>query len=97
MADLSGQVPKRCQNGAMANITLKDVPEDLHQRLRAAAVETGRSLNKMILALLESAVGPHKSDRLVLLDRIRARRSKLHRFLDDTSLEEAIEDGRACR
>jgi hypothetical protein len=51
----------------------------------------------MILALLETAVGPHKSDRLVLLDRIRARRSKLHRFLDDTSLEEAIEEGRACR
>jgi plasmid stability protein len=81
----------------MANITLKDVPDDLHERLRAAAVETGRSLNKMILALLETAVGPHKSDRLVLLDRIRARRSKLHRFLDDTSLEEAIDEGRACR
>jgi len=31
----------------------------------------------------------------VLLDRIRARRSKLQRFLDDTSLEEAIEEGRA--
>ena len=79
----------------MANITLKDVPEDLHQRLRAAAVETGRSLNKMILTLLETAVGPYKSDRLVLLDRIRARRSKLHRFMDDASLKEAIEEGRA--
>jgi plasmid stability protein len=40
----------------MANITLKDVPDDLHQCLRAAAVETGRSLNKMILTLLEKAV-----------------------------------------
>ena len=40
----------------MANITLKDVPDDLHQRLRAAAVETGRSLNKLILTLLETAV-----------------------------------------
>jgi hypothetical protein len=79
----------------MANITLKDVPDDLHQRLRAAAVGTGRSLNKMILTLLETAVGPYKSDRLVLLDRIRTRRSKLHRFMDDASLEEAIEEGRA--
>ena len=79
----------------MANITLKDVPDDLHQRLRAAAVETGRSLNKMILTLLETAVGPHKSDRLVLLDRIRARRSKLHHLVGDASLEEAIEEGRA--
>ena len=60
-----------------------------------AAVETGRSLNKMILTLLETAVGPHKSDRLVLLDRIRARRSTLHHLVDDASLEEAIEEGRA--
>jgi hypothetical protein len=49
----------------------------------------------MILALLETAVGAHKSDRLVLLDRIRARRSKLHHLVDDASLEEAIEEGRA--
>lgn len=79
----------------MANITLEDVLDDLHHRLRAAAVGTGRSLNKMILALLETAVGPHKSDRLVLLDRIRTRRSKLHSLVDDASLEEAIEKGRA--
>lgn len=79
----------------MANITLKDVPDDLHQRLRAAAEETGRSLNKMILTLLETAVWPHKSDRLVLLDRIRARRSKLHYLVDDASLQKAIEERRA--
>ena len=79
----------------MANITLKDVPDDLHERLRAAAQETGRSLNKMILMLLERAVGPCKSDRLVLLDRIRAHRSTLHLFVDDGGLAEAIEEGRA--
>jgi hypothetical protein len=79
----------------MANITLKDMPDDLHKRLRAAAEETGRSLNKMILVLLETAIGPHKSDRLVLLDRIRARRSTLRCFVNDATLEEAIEEGRA--
>jgi hypothetical protein len=63
--------------------------------LRAAAQETGRSLNKMILMLLERAVGPRKSDRLVLLDRIRAHRSTLHLFVDDAGLAEAIEEGRA--
>lgn len=79
----------------MANITLKDVPEDLHARLRAVAHETGRSLNKMILTLLDRSVGPSRSDRLELLDRIRARRATIHPFVDDTSLDEAIEEGRA--
>ena len=79
----------------MANITLKDVPHDLHERLRAAAQETGRSLNKMILTLLERAVSPRKSDRTLLLDRIRSRRSTLHHVVDDRGLEEAIEEGRS--
>lgn len=37
----------------MANITLKDVPEDLHARLKEAAVAEGRSLNKEILVRLK--------------------------------------------
>ena len=79
----------------MTNITLKDVPEDLHARLREIARETGRSLNKMILMLLDRSVGPRRSDRLELLDRIQARRTTLRPFVDDAGLEDAIDEGRA--
>jgi len=79
----------------MANITLKDVPEDLHARLRAVARETGRSLNKMILTLLDRSMGSGRSDRLELLDRIRSRRVTLRPFVDDAGVEAAIDEGRA--
>jgi antitoxin FitA len=78
----------------MANITLKDVPDDLHERLRAAAEASGRSLNKLILTTLERSLGPRRIDRLDLIERIQNRRATMDRVLDDALLEEAIREGR---
>jgi plasmid stability protein len=39
---------------AMLNMTLKNIPTALHQRLKARAESNHRSLNREILALLES-------------------------------------------
>lgn len=77
------------------NITLKDVPDSLHQRLREAAEESGRSLNKLILHTLERAFCAHKSDRSLLMERIRRRRNEMKVSIDDRSLADAIEDGRS--
>ena len=76
------------------NITVKDVPEELHERLRSVAEATGRSMNKLILITLERAIMPQKSDRLVLMQRIRTRRAGMSVLLDDHGLEAAIKDGR---
>ncbi len=77
------------------NMTLKDVPESLHQRLREAAEESGRSLNKLILFTLERAFCAHKSDRRALMERIGRRRNGMSVWLEDRSLERAIEEGRS--
>jgi len=37
----------------MLNLTLKNIPADLHQRLKMRAESNRRSLNREILALLE--------------------------------------------
>ena len=86
---------KWCHIGAVMNITIKEVPEDLHERLREAAGRTGRSMNKLILHTLEKAVSPRKVDRVELLDRIRRRRAGMAIWIDDHSLHDAIHDGRA--
>ena len=39
---------------AMPNLTLKNIPAGLHQRLKARAEANRRSLNREILALLEA-------------------------------------------
>ena len=42
----------------MASILIKDIPTELHERLRQAALRDHRSLNKEVIALLEEALGP---------------------------------------
>jgi plasmid stability protein len=76
------------------NITLKDIPKDLHERLRATADRAGRSLNKQILFTLERAVSPKKTNRVALLKRIQWRRGEMSHWIDDESLQDAINDGR---
>ena len=44
----------------MATVTLKNVPEDLLDRLRKLATTERRSLNQQILYLLESAEDPEE-------------------------------------
>lgn len=77
------------------NITVKDVPEELHRRLREAADQSGRSLNKMILFALEQSFAPRRVDRGPLVGRIRRRREGMGVWLEDDSLRAAIDEGRA--
>ncbi len=76
------------------NVTVQDVPSDLHERLRSVADETGSSLNKVILIILERALFPRKINRADLLTRIRARRGCMSIVLDDSGLNTAIEEDR---
>ena len=76
------------------NITLKDVPQDLHERLRQIADQSGRSLNKLILYTLEQSVRPQKIDRHGLLSRIKRRRAGMSAWLEDDALRAAIQQGR---
>ncbi len=47
----------------MASILIKDVPLDLHERLREAAARDHRSVNKEVIALLEMALDGAALDR----------------------------------
>ena len=76
------------------NITLKDVPDALHRRLRKLADQSGRSLNKMILFTLEQSVQPRRVDRAALVGRIQKRRNRIDAWLEDEPLRTAIQEGR---
>jgi antitoxin FitA len=55
----------------MANVQIRDVPDDLHRRLKAQAAMSGQSLNEFLLARVgEIARTPSVSE---LAGRIRAR------------------------
>jgi hypothetical protein len=76
------------------NITLKDVPNGLHRRLRKLADQSGRSLNKLILFTLEQSVQPRRVDRAALVGRIQKRRNLMDAWLEDEPLRTAIQEGR---
>jgi len=39
----------------MASITIKDIPEDIHKKMKRIAFYEGRSLNKQIILLMKKA------------------------------------------
>ena len=56
----------------MSTITLKDIPPVIHQTLKSRAKAHGRSLNKEILATLETTLQSTRLDAGSLLTRARA-------------------------
>jgi antitoxin FitA len=79
----------------MASITLKNIPEPLYDRLKAAAARNRRSLNGEAIARLERSLGLAPVDADALLARARAVREQAPLpYLTDDALRAAREEGR---
>lgn len=81
----------------MPTITLKNVPDELHRRLKDRAERHHRSLNREAIRCLEEAVADEWIEEEALLARIRANRARMVErgvWLTEESLREAIEEGR---
>lgn len=79
----------------MANITLKNVPDPLYERLKEVAAQRRRSLNSEIIVRLERSLGAAPVDAEALLARTRAVRERLQvPYLTDDALREARDEGR---
>ncbi|MCC5835749.1 MAG: Arc family DNA-binding protein [Opitutales bacterium] len=76
------------------NITLKEIPDELHQKLRQRAETHGRSLNKEVLSILEMTVNPVRKSSQDLLRQISDRRDKMAHVVKDEELKGIIEEGR---
>jgi len=59
------------------NLTLKNVPDEVYERLKAAASQHRRSLNREAIVLLESALLNVRTDPAERLARARALRAGL--------------------
>ncbi len=70
----------------MASITLKDIPPDLHARLRVAADKNHRSMQREIIACLEAATARVYTSKTEMLEEAAKLRKKLpfvdHRIAD---------------
>jgi plasmid stability protein len=78
----------------MASVTVKDLPEKLHRRLKARALQHRRSLNSEIIACLEAAAAPQKLDPDALLARAASLRGRVGGRLTDADLAALRNAGR---
>jgi plasmid stability protein len=46
----------------MASILIKDIPPELHERLREAAIRDHRSMSKEVIALIEAALAERTTE-----------------------------------
>lgn len=58
----------------MATLHVRNVPDELYDRLRLQAEEKNRSLSAEVIILLDSALETNRQKQTEILDRIRRRR-----------------------
>ena len=79
----------------MATLTIKNVPADLHERLKQRARQNRRSLNNEIIALLEQAfLRPDPENTEMLIHEIDQFNTQLGRTLDANVIARAKREGR---
>jgi plasmid stability protein len=78
----------------MPTLTLKDVPPEVHRRLKARAVRNRRSLNREAIECLRAATHAAPIDPETLLAKARALREQVSGHLTQRDLEVAKRAGR---
>jgi plasmid stability protein len=78
----------------MAAITLKNIPEALHQALKQRALSRRRSLNLEVIECLERVLFGKPMDVPAYLERVRRLRAATPGQIDDEFIREARETGR---
>jgi plasmid stability protein len=79
----------------MISVTLKNLPSDLHARLKERARLHQRSLNSELIACIRAAVTSEKVNADELLATARSLRSRVVGRLTDRTLARAKRQGRA--
>ena len=79
----------------MATLTIKNIPDELHARLKRSAVQHRRSLNSEVIGCLEKALGSTRIDPDAFLAEVRAHRKSIPGiFVTDEFLRAAKNEGR---
>lgn len=76
------------------SITIKNLPANLHRRLRQRADSSGRSLNREIIACLLEAAGAERVDARALLAEVRPLRRLVRGQVSDAEVTAAKREGR---
>jgi plasmid stability protein len=82
------------RNLPVPSITIKNLPIDLHRRLRQRAERSGRSLNREIIACLRQSAGADPVDVRAVLAEARSLRRLVRGPIPDAEVNAAKREGR---
>ncbi len=78
----------------MATMTIKNMPDDLYEMLKAQAKANRRSINNEVITLIERSVHNYPIDPKEFIAEARAIRERIKYVITDEELEQAINEGR---
>lgn len=79
----------------MANLTVKDLPDSLYEKLKSQAHANRRSIASEVTVLLERALGERATSEEDLLRRAERLRGRTPTHLTEEKRREALQRGRA--
>ncbi len=78
----------------MPTITVKNIPEDVYERLKEQAKRNRRSINSEIITLMERAVMSYRIDPEEILESARVIRESLNFVATEEEINRAKNEGR---
>ncbi len=79
----------------MPTLTLKQVPEELHERLKERAERHRRSMNSEAITILERALRPSRMSAEEAIAKAEALNDRIGKTFDASLIEEGKREGRA--
>lgn len=78
------------------SLTIKNIPDDLYQRIKRSAKENRRSINNEAIVCLEKALDSWRTDPETFLEHVRRHRASMpYVHLSEEDLRAAKDEGRA--
>ena len=78
----------------MANITIKNIPDEIYERIKESAKINRRSINNEVIYLIENQFRSNQVNTEAILFKARELRSRMKGSLTHEEVEKAINDGR---
>lgn len=76
------------------NITIRDIPDDIYEKLKRQAELHHRSLNSEVIVYLKKIVQSHRRDPNQIIARAKKLKKKAKGSLSIDQIQEAIDQGR---
>ncbi len=78
----------------MATLTVKNVPNDLYEKLKVVATANRRSINSEVITIIERAIEHQAENPYEVQARVRQLREKLNIYVTEEEINAAKNEGR---